>query len=347
MANLWSDGFGRYGTDTSNMLNGSSGSAWAEISGWTLSSANPRTGTYHLRSSLATGLARRVFGAQLTEVFFGYAMHLSRLPPVTRTLFLAKFRSQANTDQFTVWVDTDGSIFVEDASETKIFQTAPLIGAGAYQHIEMYLRVGNGDGAFELRVDEVTRINLTSIDTDAGAGEVSQVVIGQGTNSVGIVDVADCFANDTTDDGSGCHDFFGDCISAVRMVNADTAQADFALSAGVSGYELLDEVGPNDADYIDTSATTAESNFGLADAPANITEILTVRPFVRAWKDDAGTATVAPSMISNAVKHAADSQPIATAPSYYDTNVPLNPDTGAPWTGAEFDAALHVIERTA
>lgn len=375
MANLWSDGFGRYGGTEAFMLNGSSGQAWAQVDsgagGWNLDTANPRTGTYHLRMVDASGEkeARRVFGVPLTEVFFGQALFFEQLPTeeplagagvgIQPGFFLAEFRSGANDTQVSVWLGTDGAIAVyrggHDATSfvgTLLGRTAPCIGAGAYQHIEHYLKIHNSTGAYEVRVDEVTKLNLTGIDTDLGAAEVSQVVVGRSNSfpfgATGMnVDMADCYVNDTTDDSSGCDTFIGDVKSGVLMVNADTAQADFVLSSGVTGYTLLNEIPPVDGGYISTTSATAESNFGLQDGPANLSEILTVRPFVRALKDDAGTCTIAPSMISNAVKATVTPQPITTAAAYYDSNVPLDPDTAAPWDAVALAAALHVVERTA
>lgn len=371
MANKWCDGFGRYGGATAYMLNGSSGQAWAQVdtsSGWNLSASNPRTGTHHLRLSPGNDgrSVRRVFGETLTEVFFGQALYFDALPeiePIAGTasdvgFCLASFNSETNAVQVSVWLGTDGAISVYrrgqsvfgDFLGTLLGRSDPIVGAGAYQHYEHYLKIGNGDGAYELRVDEVTKLNLTGIDTDNGAGEVSQVVVyrnnetpfASGMN----VDMADCFVNDTASDGSGCDTWIGDCKSGWRTLDADTAQADFALSAGSSGYELLDETPPNDADYIDTTSPTARSDFGFVNGPGNESEILTARPAVRAWKDDAGTCEIAPSLQSNAVDAIVSSQPITTAPVYYDSNVPFNPDTGVPWTPAELNAAFEIIERT-
>lgn len=356
------------------MLNGSSSNAWAQVDyssspAWLLSNANPRTGSWHLRLSdgIHVPIVRRVFGAPLTEVFFGQALYFDQLPtaepnPVSgarQGFFLAKFRTQANEPMIAVYLGTDGSIVLYRGGDTGVTlnfegtllaRSLPIVGAGAYMHFEHYLKVGNTTGAYELRVNEVTVLNLTSIDTDNGGGEVSQVSIGENYDGVfagGKVDMADCYVNDTVDDGSGCNTFVGDVKSGVRMVDADTAQADFALSSGVSGYALLDEIPPNDTDYIDRAATTGESDFGIANGPSNIAEILTVRPFDRAMKDDAGTCTIAPNMKSAGVKATVTGQPITTAFAYYDSNVPFNPDTGVPWTGSELDAALRVVERTA
>jgi hypothetical protein len=273
--------------------------------------------------------------------------HANGLAGSSQGIALFELTDQSNNSQLTIWLGTDGALDVKRGT-TSIGRTLPCIGAGAYQHIEVYAKAGNSDGAVEIRVDEVVRLNLTGVDTIQTANiEFSQWSIGHGTNGgTAVIDFADMYCNDTDDDGSGCNTFVGDCKSGVLMVNADTAQADFALSSGVTGYELLDETPANDSDYIDTASTAAESNFGLADGPANLTEILTVRPFVRAMKDDAGTCTIAPSIKSDGVKATVDAQPVTTAFAYYDSNVPVDPDTGVPWTLSGINAALHVVERT-
>jgi hypothetical protein len=377
MANLWCDGFGRYGGDEAKMLNGSSGQAWAEMtggaSGWLLSNSNPRTGTWHLRTldGTAQPIARRVFGAPKDEVFFGQALYFDELPTLeiadgsgNAGFWLAAFRNQSNGMEIGVSLGTDGAVCVwrgefvlanwdnGNFSGTLLHRSLPCVGAGAYQHFEHYLKIDGTVGAYELRVDEVTRINITGINTDrTGGGEVSQVVVGRSGGLAfggsGFVDLADVYANDTETDASGCDTWIGDCKSGCLMVNADTAQADFTLSTGVSGYALLDDIPPNDSDYIETTSSTAESNFGLEDGPASLSEILTVRPFVRAMKDDAGTCTIAPNMKSDGTKGTVDSQPITTAFAYYDSNVPVDPDTGVPWTASGLNAAEHVVERTA
>jgi hypothetical protein len=377
MANRWCDGFGRYGGNVAYMLNGSSGQAWAQVDtsggGWALSSAHPRTGNWHLRMTdgIAEPQARRVFGDPLTEAFFGNAFYFSQLPQNEVApggsgvgFWLASFRDEANGYQLGACLGTDGAVAVYrvafgpggwangDFTGVLLGRSAPCVGAGAYQHFEHYVKVGNSGGAYELRVDEVTVLNLTGIDTDNGGGEVSQVVVGRSGgaafgNTAQYVDMADCFVNDTVDDGSGCSTFVGDVKSGLVMVNANTAQADFALSAGSSGYALLNGTPPDDSTYISTAATTAESDFGLADGPANLTEILTCRPFIRAMKNDAGTCTVAPSMKTGSSKAVVSGQPITTAFAYYDSNVPNDPATGVPWTLTGLNAALEVVERTA
>lgn len=360
MANRWCEGFGRYGGTKSYMLNGSSGQAWAQVdSVFTLSSANPRTGLWHMRMAGSSGTqnARRVFGAPLTEVYLGKAIYCAGLPAHELSdggndgVFLFSLRDATNVIQCSIWLGTDGALEARRGTTDVLGRSLPVIGAGAYQYVEIYAKAGNGTaGAIEIRVDEVTKLNLTGIDTVVSANvEFSQD--SQGRNGIlttpPTIDFADFYCNDTVSDGSGCNGFVGDVKSGWLPVNADTARADFALSAGSSGFALLNDVPPNDGDYIDTASSTAESDFGLTNGPANLSEILTTRPAVRAWKDDAGTCTIAPSMKSGAVKAVVSAQPITTAPAYYDSNVPVNPVTGVPWTPTELNAAIEVIERTA
>lgn len=345
------------------MLNGSSSQAWAQVdTGFALSTANPRTGTWHLRSSdtVPSSRIRRVFGEPLTEVFVGFAIYLHDLPTTESHgttsggldgVELCSFRDQANAVQCRLLIGTDGAIEARRGT-TVLGRSLPILGAGAYQHIEIKAVASNTVGAIEVRVDEVTRLNLTGIDTISTSNvEFSQFTTGHeladAVASYPTIDYADFFVNDTVADDSGCDTWIGDCKSGVLMVDADTAQADFTKSTGTVGYTLLDETPANDADYIETSSATAESDFGIADGPGSLSEILTVRPFVRAMKDDAGTCTIAPNMKSNSVKGTVDSQPVTTAFAYYDSNVPVDPDTGVPWTPSGLNAAQHVVERTA
>lgn len=351
MANRWIDGLARYGGDESAMLNGSSSQAWAQVDGgFSLSSANPRTGTHCLRMTTASTprTARRVFGDALTEVFCGVALYAHQLPTDEHTVKIGEMRDQANVAQITIWLGTDGAIELRRGA-TSLGRTVPIIGAGAWQHIEWYAKADNAAGAFELRVDQVTRLNLTGIDTVQTANvEFSQWAIFADTTDIGrLYDFADFFVNDLTDDGSPCNDFLGDCKSGVLWPNADTAQADFALSTGVTGYALIDEAPPNDTDGLTAPGTTARSDFGVTNPPANLTEVLTARPFIRASKDDAGTCEMAPNLSSGGTEGVVSSQPVATTPSYYDSNVPFDPNTAAPWDLTSLSAALLVIERTA
>src|SRR4051812_4113249 len=123
MANRWCDGFGRYGGTKAFMLNGSSSQAWAQVdAGFTLSNANPRTGLWNLRMGTGIaglGVARRVFGAPLSEVLLGKAIFCRELPSNETSdgvlgpglpgggVCLFGLQDQANNQQCGIWLGTD------------------------------------------------------------------------------------------------------------------------------------------------------------------------------------------------------------------------------------------------
>lgn len=370
MANRWIDSLRRYGGTKAFMLNGVANQAWAQVDADFSLAQDGAGGEWSLRIGGGVGEkeARRVFGAASGEVFIGFGLICDVLPTTEPDpdavisnggFFLAKLRDAANGDQVSVYLGTDGALVVYrngelggsgDFNGVKLGRTIPVIGPGGRHHVEIYLKPHSTAGAIEIRVDETTRLNLTGANTQGtGNVEVSQWALGHDVNA-GIsswIEFRDLYVNDATDDGSGCNTFIGDCKAGCLMVNADTAQADFALSTGSVGYTLLNETPPNDTTFISLAGTTGESDFGLENPPANTTEILTARPWIRVSKDDAGTCTMAPNMKSGATKGTVAGSPAATAPGYLDACVPLDPAAAIPWTLTTLSAALHVVERTA
>ena len=55
---------------------------------------------------------------------------------------------------------------------------------------------------------------------------------------------------------------------------------------------------------------------------------------------------LAPNISSSGTDGTVTAQPVTTAFAYYDSNVPIDPDTGVPWTPSGLNAALEIIERT-
>jgi hypothetical protein len=366
MANLWVDGLARYGDQIARMTESGPSQGWAEVtSAFSLSTTQTRTGPRSLRIAAAAtqNNCRRVFGVPLQEIYFGYAFFATALPtadafplftvPKTIGVALAQFRDASNRTQLSVFLRTDGSIAVVQRGETGLSQVVgtflgqslPVIGAGAWQHIEIYLKCDPVEGAVEIRVNEVTVLNLTDVDTaHYSPVEISQVSVAQHNPGGGPYYFADFYANDVTDDGSGGDTFYGDVKVGTIFPNGDTTQADFNLSTGSDGFDLLNDAPPNDSTFL-SAATTARSDFDLQNSPADAVLILTVRPFARARKEDAGAANILPRIRSGASESTGRSSPVTTAFAYYDSNVPFNPATSAPWTPGELDDAIFILER--
>jgi hypothetical protein len=116
----WADPFDQYGA-LAHMLEGvGGGAAWSQVdaSGWSLSTANPATGTTHLRlsdSDTEDRVIRRIFGVAKQVVGFGYRFNVAELPELENdgALVMADFRDVSNVGQVMIVMGTDGSVFTK------------------------------------------------------------------------------------------------------------------------------------------------------------------------------------------------------------------------------------------
>lgn len=353
MTLLWCDGFDHYGTDTANMTDG----AWAEVRG-TLTTANPRTGTHSIRfgsASSATGQLRRVFGGAKTTVGVGMAAWFSELPSSNDTMRIWGFNDNANVPQITIMLQSTGIIEVQSGSVggAKLGDSVtPAITAEAYTHIECLVTIHPSAGQVEVRVNGVTVISLSGINTDpTGETEISQIVVYPKPNAFIPSDIYydDIFCYDG--DGSYNNTFIGDRRVLTLFPDADTLQADWSWSAGPTAYQAIDEPSPDeDVTYIFAnpgSSPASVSEFSLDDLPAGVSAISALMTVNRMRKTDAGTANVQASIVSASSEAAGADSALTEAYTYYHDVVEVDPDTSAPFTPAAVDAVLLKIERTA
>lgn len=352
MALLWVDGFDHYGTTIANLTEG----VYAEATGITsISTLNPRTGTHALRLS-SGGLLRRVLGGAKTTVGLAMALYLPSLPTNNTAHRLFQFRDTANIDQVTILLQSTGVIEAKRGtiiSGVSLGVTAsPVITAFTYNHIEAMVFFSNTVGTVEVRVNGVTVLSLSGIDTVATANvECSQVLIagGTGTGAVSNQDVDDIFAYDDT--GSFNNTFIGDRRVLTLFTNANTAQADWTAVGAATGYEAIDEPSPDgDTSYITAGVPSSPgiiSEFGIENLPAGVSAISAVVVVEMARKTEAGPANTQWSVISGASETAGTDKPMTEIYTYRQDVFETDPASAAPFTPAEVDALLIKVERTA
>ena len=355
MTLLWCDGFDHYGLDENNMLDG----LYAEVDTvvWNLSTANPRTGTHHMRWTSNTGenfRMRRVFGAALTTVGVGQAMYLPNLPTDNNRMLIFQLRDAANAMQLSFYIQSTGAIAVWKGSVlgTLLATSTALMTAAAWNHIEIKATIDNAAGAVEVRLNHVTVIDISGVDTqDTANAETSQVSWGKFAGSgvvpgVTNVDLDDVFAWDTL--GADNNDFIGDHQVLTLWPNGDTAQTDWTRNAGATDYQAIDEADPDDdTTYVAATAAAQVSEYALDDLPATVSAIAAVQLTGRMKKTDAGAAKVQQSLVSGVSEFNGADRNITTAYTYWPDISEQDPATGAPWTRTALNAALYKIERTA
>lgn len=348
----WADGFDHYGA-SARLRDGQA--AYASASGVTLDTTNPRTGAAcaRLTGGFETGL-RRIYGADLQDAGVGYAFFIPTLPSNSTSLCLASWRDNGNVTQSCIMVSSTGQVVLRRGSNTGpiIATSAPCVYDGAYQHFEAKLALGDTDGACEVRINGVTVLNISGVDTRTGGPEIGQVQVGCDSQGVfgfpAYMLVDDIFAWDSTGSGSEVNDFIGDKKAYTRLPAGDTPTADWVPSVGSLQYPMLDNVPPQDAtQYLQADDVGEATQVTLAPFPAEIVAVTGVYVVTRLFKTDAGAANAQVSVVSGASVEAGTDRALSTAPVWYGDVFETDPATGAPWLLADLNDAELLLERTA
>jgi hypothetical protein len=367
MAALWADHFGQY-YNNADMLQG----CWAEVdNGWALSTANPpRAGATHLRAALNTnGFMRRTLLAPKTVAGLATRSYLDQLPveePETNNwpagVFIRSWRNGVNNTQLWTVIGTDGAIsiytgtvwdgvsFGGNWAAARLYRSLPCILPKVYHHIEDRITVGAGSGGnYELRVDGVTRINVGGINTDPrGTGDVSQLAFGPAYalgshNPLVTLDVADVHAWDDLA-GEGPVDFVGNCAVLQRLLNQDTADADWAITGGATAFGVL--IDKNAATYIQAGSIGQKTGCLAAAAPVGTIPVYQQLSF-RGLKTDGSDCDVAPGFKVSGAEAELPGQPMQMGEVWHWGIQATDPATsGAPFSEAEMNATEFTFTRT-
>lgn len=359
----WYDGFEHYGT-LARMTEGvGGGAAWSEITGtWALVTTNPATQSYHLRltdDSNGKKIIRRIFGLSKEVVGTAYRFAVASLPATDGShteerLILCELRDVANVAQCAVALGTDGSVFAYRGA-TVLGRSDPCVAAGGYHHFEVKAKIANTGGYIEVRINEITVLNLTSIDTQATANaEASQFIVGtlgtvlSGSTGFGTMDVDDALAwdDDDTDAENTVVDFVGDKGCYYLPPNGDTATSEFDVNGSATSYGAIDEVPPSGTDYLDTGLTAARTIVQVAALPGNVAEVIAFMPVIYARKEESGSVTMRGGIVVGSDESYGPDDSPSTEYAYLRPGPKtINPDTGVAWANTANPDLL--IERTA
>lgn len=298
---------------------------------------------------------RRVLGGQKTTVGIAAAFYFTALPTLPGRCRLFDFRDSNNSVQVTIGVDTTGTISAFRGTNDQVLlgtSASPVVVAEAYQHIEAMAFFSQTIGTIEVRVNGVTALSLSGIDTVATSiVGCSQVGIGgtNGSSSAQEIFFDDVFCYDDT--GSFNNTFIGDRRVLTLFPDANTIQADWTAVGAATGYECIDEANPDgDTTYITASVPGSPgpiSEFGIDNLPAGISAISAVVVVEFARKTEAGVANTQWSVISGASETAGADKPMTEIYTYRQDVFETDPASAAPFTPSEVDALLIKVERTA
>lgn len=292
---------------------------------------------------------RFVIPTARTSVGVAVRYWASSLPNAGTFHDVARFRSVSNGDHCRVGVDVNGYIVVTNGTGTVIGQSSgPVVSTGSWQHIEAKVLVDSTVGTIEVRVEGVTKITLTGVNTRNHATDAAVYSISVGEYSNGsstTFSLKDLVIWDTT--GSVNNNFQG-TVQVMRLTpNADIAMS-WGKSSGTTGYNLINASPPVDTNYISAgvSPIPAAATVDLTDLPANVSTVRAIMPVYRATKTDGGDGNLQAGMISGGSTGNGTSRPITSAFTYWWDVIETDPSTGAAWTLTNANAAKLTINRT-
>lgn len=363
MSILWIDGFGVYGKTASLMLNG----PYAQVQNITLvddpdptavGSIVPRIPNTSINSSpnlSSTSLFRRVFPAARQTVGFGFRIWMENLPNTAAGNILSfSLRDAGNIARLDFVVGSTGVIYVYrgsfiGGSATKIGETpVPVLTANAWQHIEVKATADSLAGEVEIRVEGVTVLTLSGVDT--GSSDFAQInwAFFQQFNNPGqpknAFYVKDLVAWDTL--GSYNTNFLGSVSIVVLRPDSDVS-LNWTPIGAADGFSILDNNPPNDAAYIEADTTPpAPYEATLSNLPPDVTGIRAVQTTVRARKTDGGDGNLQSIVVSGVATQGGADRPVSTAFTFYNDIFEEDPATSAPWTPSAVDALQVRLNRT-
>jgi hypothetical protein len=309
-----------------------------------------------MRSPIGTSVLRRVLGGAKTTVGIAGAFYYPSLPATARTVRIFDFRDASNAVQVSIGLDTTGTISayrgLVNSGTLLGVSASPVITAETYSHIEAMVFFSQTVGTVEVRVNGVTVLSLTGLDTvSSSLVECSQVAIG-GNSAIGAgvaVDIDDVFCYDDT--GSFNNTFIGDRRVLTLFPDADTIQADWAVVGAANGFDAINQATPDgDTTYISAGvpgSPTPTSEFSMENLPAGVSAISGVVLVNMSRKTEAGIANVQMSVISGASELAGTDQPMTEIYTYRQDVFETDPASAAPFTTSEVDALLIKADRTA
>lgn len=285
-----------------------------------------RTGTASCDAGV--GSLGKIFSDHPTTLITGAAWYLGGLNTT-----VLEFFDDANNRHLSITVDNDGTLRVRrgTGSGTILGSSSPgLIVTNAWEYIEVKATINDTTGAVEVRVNGVTRINLTNVDTANSAN----VYIGAIRWSNGYID--DLYVNDTT--GPRNNDFMGDIRVETLFVNAAGDVTQWTPSAG-SNYQNVDDPTPDEDSTYNESANVGDQDlYNLDSLVTSSGSIKSVQVMARMRKTDAGTREACLITKSGSTTTEGDTEALSTSYVTYRSLLEINPDTGNPWTIAEVNA---------
>jgi hypothetical protein len=232
------------------------------------------------------------------------------------------------------------SYYIEVYRNTTLLGTSSApISLGRWHFIETKFTINNSTGTVQVKIDEVSVLNLTSQDTqETGNATVDsmQFLAAPGNYSGREMGLDNLYLLDTS--GGSLNDFLGEIRIVGLAPNAAGSTTSWTPLSGLN-YAAVDDI-PHDVDstYVET---TASGNYDFYNCPTFSAEgtIHAFSVISLAKKTTADPATLKNSIRQSSVNYDGSSNTLTTSYIYYTDTYLVDPNTTVAWTNSGIDAA--------
>lgn len=274
--------------------------------------------------------------ANYTTLILGFAQYINgwgSTPNAICTL------GSGLTRHVTIGATTAGELVVYNSASTILGRTRPnVVQQGAWAYIELKAVANATTGAVEIRVNGVTELTLTNVNTTSG--QFSSVGFGQNIASVLTAQtgnrVDDVYVCDTTGDVN--NDFLGDCrVDAYYPTSEGSTQSWTPTPAGTH-YTTVDEVPISTADYVESATANAVELYGFNDLVNTPLSIFGVQVNSAARKTDAGARSINNTARISGSNYFGAALTLSDTTTYRHSVWDKSPATNAAWSKAEINS---------
>jgi len=314
------------------------------VTNGSISSSGTRfsSGSYWQVGAWQIGL-QKVIDSQATWVF-GCAVYVGSAP--TNDEYIVVF-IDGTTHHVRLKLLANQKLQVSRGDGTVLATGTATVSLSTWHYIEIKVTISDSAGAAEVRLNGVTDINISSVDTrNGGNASADTIQIAGGPSSSGVdMRYDDVYLCDGT--GSINNDFLGDVrVSALYPTGAG-AHTDWTPSTGSNWQNVDDATSNGDTDYNSSGTPNQIDTYAMGDLPASAASVLGV--FYHFWvrKDDAGSRQVAPVVRISGTDYVGTT---VTVPSSYDEFHEMHetsPATSAAWTVSEVNGMEYGVKEIA
>jgi hypothetical protein len=332
MSLLFVDGFDHY-------LAADVTKKWSTSSSVTIDASAGRRSGGCLKGTTTLSVTKTL-PANLATIICGFAIKVEAL---TSNSFLSI--KDAGSIQTSFNFQADGSVQAKRAGSTPLGTSSPsVMTINAFHYVECKCTIHDTTGYAEVRINGVTVLTCTNVDTKNSANAYGNVVELLGVTTSTYFD--DCYICDTIGGSpSGpTDDFLGDCRVDILYPNADGTYSQFTPSTGTDHYALVDETTPNTSDYNEEGTAGEKDSYNMQNLSAITGTIYGVQVSAAVLKDDAGARSIKVGVRSSSTDSVSASQALSTSQLYYRNIHETDPATNAVWTESGVNAAEALVE---